>query len=255
MKNIKKGLTIFACMFLLMTIGIGSTHATLVASYSFTGNAYDESGNENHGTVYGSTLSADRFGNPDSAYFFDGQDDYILVNDHNLLDLTDDFALSFWINPASKSFNRYPYGDSFNILSKHRQHTNDDGSWFIKMRDGDVIEFQATPLFDPTSPRSNSGIISIAEWNHVVFTYNDSTDKWFLYINNQLDSFGTEDLQIANTDKNLYIGKEEPRVGNDPFNQFEGMIDDIYIYNHHLTNSEIQDLYGTQTLSQHPGKR
>jgi len=35
----------------------------LVAYYPFNGNANDESGNGNNGTVNGATLTADRFGN------------------------------------------------------------------------------------------------------------------------------------------------------------------------------------------------
>lgn len=44
----------------------------LVACYPFNGNANDESGNGNDGTVYGAILAEDRFGNPNSAYYFDG---------------------------------------------------------------------------------------------------------------------------------------------------------------------------------------
>jgi len=49
----------------------------LIAFYPFNGNANDESGNGNHGTVYGASLVKDRFGNADSAYSFDGVNDYI----------------------------------------------------------------------------------------------------------------------------------------------------------------------------------
>ena len=58
----------------------------LVAYYPFNGNANDESGNGNDGTVNGATLADDRFGNPGSAYYFDGND-YIYINDHSSLDL------------------------------------------------------------------------------------------------------------------------------------------------------------------------
>ena len=47
----------------------------LVAHYPFCGNANDESGNGNHGTVNGPVLTKDRFGGVDSAYsFIDGPD-------------------------------------------------------------------------------------------------------------------------------------------------------------------------------------
>ncbi|RZB38446.1 MAG: hypothetical protein SRB2_00194 [Desulfobacteraceae bacterium Eth-SRB2] len=42
----------------------------LIAFYPFNRNSDDESGYENHGTVYGARLADDRFGNEDSAYLF-----------------------------------------------------------------------------------------------------------------------------------------------------------------------------------------
>jgi len=49
----------------------------LVAYYPFNGNANDESGNGNNGTVYGATLTQDKYGNANKAYYFDGIDNKI----------------------------------------------------------------------------------------------------------------------------------------------------------------------------------
>ena len=49
----------------------------LIAWYPFNGNAQDESGNGHHGKVNGATLCQDRKGSNDSAYNFDGVNDYI----------------------------------------------------------------------------------------------------------------------------------------------------------------------------------
>jgi len=49
----------------------------LVGWWPFNGNANDESGNGNHGTVNGATLTSDRFQKINSAYAFDGIDDFI----------------------------------------------------------------------------------------------------------------------------------------------------------------------------------
>ncbi|MCP4102942.1 MAG: LamG domain-containing protein [Lentisphaerae bacterium] len=43
-------------------------NAGLIANYTFSGNANDESGNLHHGTVEGATLAADRFGNAESGH-------------------------------------------------------------------------------------------------------------------------------------------------------------------------------------------
>ena len=51
-----------------------------IAYYPFNGNADDESGNNHDGLVNGPTLTTDRFGNADSAYNFDGINDYIALH-------------------------------------------------------------------------------------------------------------------------------------------------------------------------------
>jgi hypothetical protein len=49
----------------------------LVGWWPFSGNAIDSSGNGNNGTVNGATLTADRNAVANSAYSFDGVNDYI----------------------------------------------------------------------------------------------------------------------------------------------------------------------------------
>ena len=51
----------------------------LVAGYDLNANANDVSGNGNHGVVNGATPTTDRFGNANSAYFFDGVDDIVEI--------------------------------------------------------------------------------------------------------------------------------------------------------------------------------
>ena len=86
----------------------------LVAYYPFNGNANDESGNGNDGSVNGATLTEDRFDNENSAYSFDGVNDYIVVNDSDDLDNTNKLTISTWIFPLKLAANSYANG----ILSK-----------------------------------------------------------------------------------------------------------------------------------------
>jgi hypothetical protein len=73
----------------------------LVGYWPFSGNAIDSSGNNLNGTVVNAVLTEDRFGNPSSAYSFDGDGDYILVNDDDLLSFpNNEFTFSFWVNPT-----------------------------------------------------------------------------------------------------------------------------------------------------------
>ena len=79
MKKRKLGISLLA-MF-LVCIGICDSKASLVDGligwYQFSGNVNDSSGLGNNATVVGATLTADRFGSANSAYLFDGVNDYI----------------------------------------------------------------------------------------------------------------------------------------------------------------------------------
>ena len=70
----------------------------LVGYWPFNGNANDESGNGNNGTVNGATLTTDRNGVDNKAYSFNGTSNKIEVPDANSLDLTNAATISGWFN-------------------------------------------------------------------------------------------------------------------------------------------------------------
>ena len=69
----------------------------LVAYFPFNGNANDESGNANHGTVDGATLTTDRFNSTNKAYAFNGSSNYINVPDAAILRPQLEITLSAWV--------------------------------------------------------------------------------------------------------------------------------------------------------------
>ena len=96
----------------------------LVGWWPFNGNANDESGNGNNGTVNGATLTTDRFGNADKAYSFDGVDDFINVgNPSGLFNNPYSYSQSAWVffNDVPANFGSYP------IISK--RHDNIGNDW------------------------------------------------------------------------------------------------------------------------------
>ena len=82
----------------------------LFAYYPFNGNASDESGNTQNGSVTGATLSSDRFGSSSKSYSFDGND-YITISENDNFDITSDFSISVWIKPSENQ--------SGTIINKH----------------------------------------------------------------------------------------------------------------------------------------
>jgi hypothetical protein len=206
----------------------------LIAAYLFNGNADDESGHDLNGTIHGASLTTDRFGNADSAYIFDGFEDFISVDDDPMLNFTIS-TISAWVNISddassvhmdivSKDGETYDrqYLMTRSSLGKFRAHFADDNGGFYYY---DGI----------TSPVSG-------EWYHVVQTFDGNSLK--LYVNGQYESiFNEYTVGGGSTDSGqpLRIGGGAP-VGNAPL-WFDGKIDDVFIYNRILTDNEIQDIY------------
>ena len=65
--------------------------------FPFNGNTIDETGNGNDAINYGATLTTDRFGNENSAYYFDGVSNFmeIIPKSEELKNMTD-FTISLW---------------------------------------------------------------------------------------------------------------------------------------------------------------
>ena len=101
-----------AAVIIILTLVVGGSafagiNDGLVAYYPFNGNANDESGSGNNGTVHEASLTNDRFSNPNSAYFFDGVNDHIDANNIDLsvitasvwINLKQDYPGTYWAGP------------------------------------------------------------------------------------------------------------------------------------------------------------
>ena len=203
----------------------------LVAWYKFDGNANDSSGNGNNGVVHGATLTADRFGNPNGAYSFGG-DDWIQVANSASLSLPTK-AMSFcvwmrtevedgWVPFLSKGTSSRQYGFE---LGYGRETT-----LFINDYNGTGCGRDVFVAVDSVS--LNSGA-----WHFVVLTYDGNEIK--AYANGELiASRAVEDSFVANS-SDLYIGKDIPEVTE----YFSGAMDDLRIYNRALSAAEVKALY------------
>ena len=87
----------------------------LAAYYPFNGNANDESGNGNNPIFNNATLVADYFGNANSAYHFNGIDNYMEILNSSSLNFNQQISLCASVKPTS-----YYTGPCYNnmIISK-----------------------------------------------------------------------------------------------------------------------------------------
>ncbi len=196
----------------------------LVAHYPFNGNANDESGNGNNGTVNGATQSTDRFRHINSAYNFDGSSNFISIS--QITNLSAVQTKCFWINPSVLSPNMYIIDEGGN--NNWVQLYDDDSDGKLELKTGCVTSGISILA-------SNHEFTQTNLWYSISAT-TESSNITKIYINGILDTMGT----LHNTDipSSIVVGRAS--VGNYYFN---GLLNDIRIYNRALNEAEIQALY------------
>ncbi len=212
----------------------------LVAHYPFDGNANDISGNGNHGKVHGAILTKDRFGNADSAYSFDGQQDsHIKANIS--VNLAQDFTYSTWVLVENRE------DGHANLISINWRNF----SLFQTRHKTNGGQFELCLVNNKCLGHHNIDTIQDNQWQHFVITVNDNQANIFL--DSKLVKKLPFDFELENIDKGiLYFGgeaeKENLDKGGKNYN-LTGKIDDIRIYNRALSDSEIQLLFRMKTIN------
>ena len=205
----------------------------LVGYWPFNGNANDESGNGNHGTVNGATLTTDRNGNANSAYSFDGIDDYIFVAS-NFYNIGQSHSVNLWISVNDIfSSGQYLWNTSPHIGEAfvYNWNTNLHNVTYCL---GNGIEGWAITCGDQMVLLTSQEDI----WKMFTMTY--SSGEWNFYINGAIISTYTNS-NLPNGIYSLFFGDICNPQG--PHESLDGILDDIAIYNRALTQEEITALY------------
>ncbi|NVN96567.1 MAG: T9SS type A sorting domain-containing protein [Bacteroidetes bacterium] len=220
-----------------------SINDSLVAYWPFNGNAIDSTGNGNDGIVYGATLTTDRFGNPNSAYSFDGISNYISLESNSKLNLdSSSRTICAWIKTPSSS--------TQSILSKQKRKTPFTGYCFDYNEYSNkglvfaVVEDYSTNQYIKAISSEN---LADDNWHFVAATYNSKEGNMRLYADCQLltdtSVFGLNGNYDSDFSCSLEIGS---RGKNDGYNTgslfFHGKIDDIKIFKRELSIEELNNL-------------
>jgi len=204
-----------------------------VAFYPFSGNAQDESDNEQNATVSGATLTTDRFGNQGCAYYFNGDDAQIKIAHNAFWDEVFDsqFSIHFWFNSDTAT-------DRRTIFSKYG---GGNPSIEIEIGRGGAIRVNVrTNITDAFIELYASGGLDDNQWHNVTVNWNYPTLT--VYIDNQLEATGTNTNVTTLTHPSEIVIGHIADVFPDRF-WFKGKIDDIRIFKNPLSVSAIDSLY------------
>ncbi|NQT77655.1 MAG: hypothetical protein HQ565_08070 [Bacteroidetes bacterium] len=230
----------------------------LIANWMFNGDATDASGNGHDGTLEvghvnwgaGSVISvADRLGNADYAYRFEGGGNIVIPQDPSLN--PPELTIVTWINLYETWAHSY-------FLSNDIWNC-----WKFQVQDANKPFFTRKILKDDGSGENawidkdaNTGILENGVWTHVAMTY--QSGEIVFYINGVeamlWDDFPTGTPVDPNPLVDVCIGQALPTsvytdIPDDPYEWKEwlgylkGSLDDLKMYNIVLTGTQVNQIY------------
>jgi hypothetical protein len=108
------------------------------------------------------------------------------------------------------------------------------------------VGFYLDDNVSPTTPAQSSGSVADGNWKHVVGVRESGSIK--LYLNGSLVSTQTDTTGNIDSTDNLIIGAGTNASSGAIGNFFDGIIDEVAIWNTALTSTQVAEIYnGTST--------
>jgi len=185
--------------------------------------ARDRSGYNNHGTIYGATLTAGKIG---SARSFDGTDDKVEVPHSTSLNISGAFTIAAWIYPKAKPQNGGIFEKTIGGYVNKQ---------FLLFLEGNNIRMRVVKGGTGYTLTSAS-TFTLNTWQFLAAVYDGS--KGYIYIDGNLDKSGT--LVSAPLDSGTGISLIG-HLGSNVY-PFNGIIDEPRICDRDLSAGEIRML-------------
>ena len=187
----------------------------------------DGSGNGNHGRIVGAAWVDGKHG---KALRFDGVDDYVDCGSGASLDLTGGITIELWLKAES-------FVNNIGIVQKMKKWRSDN--FLLRLNANGGVVFVTGADKDAGSRIC----LQAGKWYHVAAVYKKNDYKT-LYINGIEDIFARVDGPAGT----ITASGEKVRIGRDPNSgiTFNGIIDEVKIYNRALTDEEIRRRCGEE---------
>lgn len=204
---------------------------------------YDSSGFDNHGLIFGVAKWIN--GKYGKALDFDGIDDYAIIQDSPSLRVQS-FTLAAWIYMTARPYQAgHPGHPHVCIINKlHHYNTSTvagykldfeyptatDDTLVISIGNGTAQRF----LVEYNSIND----LTLNQWHQIVGTYDGSTAK--LYIDGELKASNQGSYTILHDNTPLCFSRE---ISQPIYDGFNGIIDNVIVYNRALGAEEVQAQY------------
>ena len=190
--------------------------------------AFDSSGQGNHGRIYEATWTTGKYGN---ALSFDGINDYVSVPYNDILNVTENFTVSFWFKANNVTSHQ-------SLVDKGRDYYGSGWRVYIN-NNGLYFSVNNNTLNDGNELILTTSFTDTQDWHFVTVTY--GVDGGKLYLDNDLKDFDNYIGPVVyKYNENVTIGALA--YSTNYFN-FNGTIDEVRIYNRVLSWEEINASY------------
>ena len=163
-------------------------------------------------------------GKMDGALQFDGSNDVVEVPHDDSLSLGPEFTITAWVRNDSPSI-----AGSYRIISKETDGDND--SYWVSFQGNTLWAgiggdfFFASPFLQPGT------------WYHVAVSFDDANNEVKIYVDGLKDQTYETKASLTPNDDPLLIGANWEKS-----KFWDGLLDDVRIYNRVLSDSEVTDL-------------
>jgi len=225
----KKIITFIMLLICVISLNAQVLDSSLIAYYPFNGNTKDESLYKNNGVNHNAILTEDRFGNKNRAYSFNGTSSFIDIGICESLNSDKISVITYcgWFNAKS---------DACGLILRH-------GTTGVGGGVGQEIGFEKSNLTIRNWNKNSSNYftdkynLNKNEWHFFAVIYNFANNSIYLYVDEILVEIYTHTL-FKSQYPTLNIGRN---TNGEAY--FDGIIDDIRIYNRILTKEEVNNLY------------
>ncbi|MBI3231684.1 MAG: fibronectin type III domain-containing protein [Candidatus Doudnabacteria bacterium] len=236
-KNILVFIGFSAFFLLFLRTQPASSAPNLVAEYHFDETSgtttADSSGNGNNGTLVNGPVWTTN-GKIGSALVFDGVNDYVDAGNSPSLNPANQITIAAWAKPSSIAQSQF-------IVAKDNVPAG-TLQYFLRFQGSSGVRFAIRTSVDNYFTVSTPTAIATNTWYHVVGVYDGSTMK--VYVNGTLLGSTNVSGLMANNGVNVRIGRRQ-----DTALPFNGVIDEVKIYDRALSQSEVMGLYDNTSPS------
>ncbi|MFA5771798.1 MAG: PQQ-binding-like beta-propeller repeat protein [Thermoplasmata archaeon] len=212
----------------------GSTCFDQIVKFNPGAIVVDSSGNGNNGTIYGAARVDGMSG---KSLRFDGVNDYVFVPDAASLKPTS-ITIECWVKPNINYTSATPLTA---LIVKNTANSNTIAKGYILYYMTGGLAF-STAYSSTWYGVSKSIILEKDKWYHISGTYDGATVK--LYVNGSMANSVSNSYTVTYDNSPVWIGKAYTNSG---YRYFNGIIDEVRIYNRALTASEIKADYDSFT--------